>query len=317
MRHQTLFKEYVWLVNTIFGKRLTLGEINKLWIKTDMSDSRPMSRSTFNRHKYAIEDIFGIYIDCDRKDGYRYYIGNEKALKDNSIQKWMVNTMAVNNLLTEHKGLHNRVLLEDIPSSYPFMSEVMKAMKHGVKVNIFYQKYTSEPGKKRVVAPYCVKLYRRRWYMLGEIENGEMRIFSLDRVKELTLTEEEFTLPDTFDAELYFKDFVGVMTDSEQKKQHVVVRAFAWERNYLHDLPLHHSQEEVKETKTDTYTDYKYDLVPTSDFIRQLMSRGGLEMVVKPKWLADKLRDMYRYAANMYENEEKNEIEEKNGGEEK
>jgi hypothetical protein len=35
-----------------------------------MSEGIPLSRTTFNRHKDAIEDIFGIYIDCDRRDGY-------------------------------------------------------------------------------------------------------------------------------------------------------------------------------------------------------------------------------------------------------
>jgi hypothetical protein len=51
-----------------------------------MSEGLPMVRSTFNRHKDAIEDMFGIYIECDKKDGFRYHIGNAEVLEEDSIQ---------------------------------------------------------------------------------------------------------------------------------------------------------------------------------------------------------------------------------------
>ena len=43
-----------------------------------------LARSTFNRHKVAIEDIFGIRIECDRSKGYTYYIGNAEVLGNES-----------------------------------------------------------------------------------------------------------------------------------------------------------------------------------------------------------------------------------------
>ena len=60
-----LFKEYIWLVNTIYQARsITLNDINKEWLKTEMSGGVEMARSTFNRHKLDIADVFGIYIEC-------------------------------------------------------------------------------------------------------------------------------------------------------------------------------------------------------------------------------------------------------------
>ncbi len=299
MKYQTLFKEYVWLVNIIAKyRRITFEQINQNWLETEMSEGVEIARSTFNRHKDAIEDIFGIFIECDRRDGYKYYIGNSEVLKKETIQNWMLSTMTVNNLLSEYKSIHNRVLLETVPSSEEFLSDLMTAMKRNVKVKIFYQKYSNELGKERVVSPYCLKLYRRRWYVLAEIENGEMRLFSLDRIFSVLLTDEKFNMPEDFDAENYFKDYIGVMTDANVEKQRIVLRAFDREKYYLRDLPLHSSQREI--AKTERYVDFGYNLVPTSDFIRQLISRGGLEQVMEPKWLADKLQDMFRYAADMY-----------------
>lgn len=65
MTTPTLFKEYIWLVNTIYrAGKISLSDINKKWIRTEMSGGAELARTTFNRHKEAIEDIFGIYIDA-------------------------------------------------------------------------------------------------------------------------------------------------------------------------------------------------------------------------------------------------------------
>lgn len=117
MKTPTLFREYIWLVNTIYrAGKISLADINTRWMRTDMSDGLPLSRTTFNRHKDAIEDIFGIYIDCDRRDGYRYYIGNEEVLREDTVQNWMLSTLTVNNLVSESMSLQHRIMLENIPS---------------------------------------------------------------------------------------------------------------------------------------------------------------------------------------------------------
>ena len=56
--------------------KITLEQINRKWVENYLFDGQPMVRSTFNRHKDAIQDMFGIDIEDDRKDGFRYYIGN-------------------------------------------------------------------------------------------------------------------------------------------------------------------------------------------------------------------------------------------------
>ena len=64
MTTPVLFKEYIWLVNTIYQARsITLEDINRKWIQTDMCGGVEIARSNFCRHKDAIEDIFGIFIE--------------------------------------------------------------------------------------------------------------------------------------------------------------------------------------------------------------------------------------------------------------
>lgn len=74
-----------------------------------------MARSTFNRHKRAIEDIFDIIIECDKKDGCKYYIENEEILGKDSIQNWMLSFFSIGRILKENKRISDRILTEAIP----------------------------------------------------------------------------------------------------------------------------------------------------------------------------------------------------------
>ena len=61
-----LLQKYIWLVQTFIraGERgLSLGEISDRWESRFDSE---YSRRTFNNHREAIEDVFGITIECNR-----------------------------------------------------------------------------------------------------------------------------------------------------------------------------------------------------------------------------------------------------------
>ena len=163
MTTYTKFKEYIWLVNTIYhAKAITFAEINERWLKTEMSEGVEMARTTFYRHKCAIEDIFGIYIDCDKKNGNRYFIGNEQVLREDSVQNWMLSTLSVGNMVEESQSLHNRILLEHVPSGGEKLQQVIKAMKENCKISLTYRRYGSPENGTYKLAPYCVKLFHQR-----------------------------------------------------------------------------------------------------------------------------------------------------------
>lgn len=87
MKTSELFKEYIWLLNTIHqAGKISFAEINAKWLRTEMSGGVDISRTTFNRHKDVIEDIFGIIIECDKKDGFKYFITNKFVLREDTIQ---------------------------------------------------------------------------------------------------------------------------------------------------------------------------------------------------------------------------------------
>lgn len=295
-----LFKEYIWLVNTIHqAKAISLADINEKWVRTEMSGGVEMARSTFNRHRIAIEDIFGIYIECNRKNHHRYYIGNDNVLSEQSVQNWMLNTLSVNNVISESLSLQRQILLESVPSGNGFLEPIISAMKKQQLLRISYQKYGAPNPRSFEMAPYCIKLYHRRWYLLGRFNTGKYGVFAFDRLQGVELMEDMFQTDRNFDAEQFFSDSFGVVLITQMEPQRVVLRAFSNEAHYLRDLPLHHSQRELGEA--DGYVDFEYYLKPTLDFCGQILSRGNRLMVLQPKSLVQQVKQMLIDALRNYE----------------
>lgn len=308
MKAPVLFKEYVWLVNTIFrSRKISFEEINRKWLDTEMSEGIELARSTFNRHKDAIEDIFGIYIECDRKNGYKYYIGNEEVFRDNSIQNWMLSTLSVNNIISESLCVQDRILLEPIPSESSFLTSIIDAMKKNVKVRVQYKKYGDGSSREFIFEPYCVKLFKRRWYVLGHFHydatadkplRDYFATFSFDRILSLKLTTDKFTINKDFDAEKWFSEYYGVLTDDSYNVEHIVIRAFGMERFYMRDLPIHPSQRES--VRTEDYSDFELTMRPTVDLNGYILSRSNQIKVLKPEWLAYDVKKMLLETLDLY-----------------
>ena len=216
MNIPTKFKEYIWLVNTIRkARRITFADINERWLETDMSGGVDLPRATFNRHKDAIEDIFGIIIDCDRQNGYKYYISNENVLRENSVQNWMLSTLSVSNVISEGLSLQKRILLEPVSYESKYLPTVIEAMKRNVRIAIKYRKYGDDEPRDLNFEPYCLKLFHQRWYVLGHFyrdatlvkpESDYFGMFSFDRIQEMSLTNIKFQVNPDFDAEQFFSE---------------------------------------------------------------------------------------------------------------
>ena len=150
-----------------------------------------------------------------------------------------------------------------------------------------------------MLQPYCLKLFKQRWYLLGLSDGySEPRIYALDRIKMLKSTGASFSLPKGFDARDYFRKFFGVVVDSREAET-VELRVDPNQAKYFRSLPLHPTQEE-RELEDGWYM-FSYRLVPTFDFTRELLSKGELIEVVSPLWLRKEIAQEMRRAISMYD----------------
>ena len=288
MKPAQIFHQYIWIINTLRAYRqLTLEELNKKWQDDKVADGNPLQRSSFNRHRDAILDMFGIIIDCDKKT-YKYYISNKEVLSDDSIERWLFSTLTVHGMLADSAAVKERLVLENAPAGEQYLDIIIRAIRTNRRLHIGYKKFQAE-GYEKMVCPYALKLFRQRWYLLALNDEDQMRIYALDRMTMAELTDDAFEMPEGFSSQAYFSEYFGVLTN-DTPMAHVIVRAHKWMPNYLRTLPLHHSQREL--TSTPDYTDFSFDIRPTSDFLGELLRHSeGIE-VLEPLDLREKMRQM-------------------------
>ena len=300
MRHKELFKTYVWLVETVYHYGpINLEEISNRWERSSLFDGTPLARTSFNRHRDEIEDAFGIRIVCDRSNGWRYSIDNVCDMQENSVQNWMANTLSLNNVIAENRAVHDRILIDSVPSEGENLRKAIEAMRLSKMLTIEYRKYQSTESRTFTVEPFCVKLYNRRWYILVRFQDTKnFRILSFDRILSLEIDKHKFKMPARFNAADFFRDFYGIYYDPEIPMERIVLRTFGNERYYVRDLPVHFSQKLVSEGEG--YTDYEYRLKPTDDFIGFIMSQGSWMKVLEPQSLAQEISKRHRAAQEIY-----------------
>ena len=295
MKPAQIFHQYIWIINTLRAyRKLTIEELNQKWIDDGVADGNPLYRSSFNRHRDAIQDMFGIIIDCERKT-YKYYISNPEVLSDGSISQWLFSTLAVHGVLADCAAIKDRIILENVPAGEEYLDTIKRAIKSNRRLRIGYKKFEAE-GYEKVICPYAQKQFRQRWYLLARNDEDQMPIFALDRMTMVELTDETFEIPADFSAQTYFSEYFGVLTD-DTPMAHVIIRAHKWMPNYLRTLPLHHSQRELESTPD--YTDFSYDIRPTSDFLGELLRHSNGIEVLEPQELREEMRqrilEMYHY----------------------
>lgn len=291
------FKRYIWILDTIqrYG-RITLKELKAKWERSSVNDEgKPLADRTFANYKANIEQIFDIEIKCDRTTN-EYFIDNEDDLNGNSIRDWMLNSLSLRNLLNESAGLHERILLEDVPSSHRFLTSVIGSMRDNKKLCISYKGHSMTEYKDMVIHPYSIRLFKRRWYLIAYSEYSKgIRLYMLDRTMYVNVLDEVFEIPEDFDAEGYFEDFYGVRR-SEDDKQRVVVKVSAKIRDLIRSVPLHKSQNEIETVKE--YSLFEYWIIPNFDFKQELISYLDSIEVMEPstlrKELASVLLNMYK-----------------------
>ena len=299
MRSTDTFRQYTWLVSTIRrSNRITFERIGQLWVTNDLNDGKPLSRTTFYRLRQAIEDMFGIRIECDNQ--HQYFISNPETLKDNSTQNWMLRTLTVNSLLLDGLSIKDQLLLEDIPAGLEHLGTVINAIKDHHFLRMGYKKFSDSEPYTTFIEPYCLKLFHQRWYLLGKSDrkDGNLAIYALDRMTELTETDHNFKMDPRFDAESYFHDYFGVIPDPTIKAERIVLRAYSPMDNYLRTLPLHHSQKEISTEKQSAL--FEYFVAPTHDFIQAILKEGHELEVIEPKSLCKTIHDELTNAIEQY-----------------
>lgn len=293
-----LFSRYVWIVDTLMrNEKLTREDFNRLWAKCHLSDGKPMAERTFYHYRRSIEENFHIDILCTSRG--EYYIDQASVSRNRTLTNWMLDSYAVNGALAESTLGSDRVEVEDVPSAREFLPTVLQAMQKSCMVNFTYAGFShSRPDRDILFAPYFLKRYKQRWYMLGYKEKShDIRTYSLDRIQKMVITDVRFTMPPDEKAGKYFGHILGVTT-SKAPTRRVELRATPRQAKYFRALPLHPSQQEEIH---DDYSIFTYDLKLNYELVHEIMAFGDAVKVLNPTELRVMVTEALREALRQYD----------------
>lgn len=296
------FDRYVWLIDVINRHgHISFKDISYLWSRSPLNTvgENYLPERTFHNHREAIFDTFGIEIKCDRTLGY--YIANSDDLEADGIRQWLLESLSMNNLLNETKDMRDRILFEKIPSSQKWLPIIVNAMRDGKQIEMTYQSFWRDEPNTYKAKPYCLKLFKQRWYMLAKSEGkDEPRIYALDeRMLNVVPTDQNYKLPARFNAEKLFADYFGIIVGADFKPTEVKIRVSKDQEKYFDTLPLHDSQRKIEAESDKDYSVYRYHLATTFDFKQEILSRGQAVTVLAPEsFRQEVLADIRKMLAN-------------------
>lgn len=276
-----LLQKYIWLVQTFIRASehgLSLEEVISKW---EDRFGTGYSRRTFNNHRQAIEEVFGVSVTCDRSTN-RYYIQSSADVADESAENaWLINTFTVRNMLSlGRERLSGRVSVEDIPSGHRHLTSILEAMTECRELRLTYQKYTSARPDTYTILPYAVKEYAKRWYIVAMCrERDGMRVYGLDRVLAIEETGHTFRMPAGFDVDAAFATSFGIYLP-EGPGRTITFRATETQARFLRDLPLHKSQQEI--SCEDGMVTFSIFVCPNKALIMEFCKLGTNAEVLSP-----------------------------------
>ena len=289
------YYRYIWLLDTLLNSSpLTIDEINMLWEDCPLSNG-PIPLRTFHEQRKGIKEMFGVEIVCDRSHGNVYYVKNPEVLEKQKIAKWLLHKYSIPQEFATFNSMKDRVLLEEIPLGTTLLNPIIEAMQKNVELQIDYQRYESEQEEYNLqefhVQPYALKVFNRRWYLLGYIkEKHDLRTIALDRILDLKILSTSFELPEDFDARKYFANVVGIFVNNDLPVTKVMIRAYGTQAEYLRSTPLHKSQAEGR-SKYREFAEFTYRLCITPELVSQLLAMGDKVEVLEPEELREEMKE--------------------------
>lgn len=254
-----------------------------------------LSYRTFARDRQNIFSAYGIEITHDAKE--RVYKVND-ALTEESEER-MLEAFDLIDVLGLHNELSGHVLFSRRhKQGTENMYSLLQAAKKEIYVEFDYQKYFEREPTRRRTAPYALKEFKNRWYVLArDKKDGRVKTFALDRLFNLHVTSSKIETDKKVDPAEYFRYSFGIETIDEEPRE-VILSFGSFQGKYIKSLPFHPSQEILIDN--DEEFRIKLYILLTHDFMLELLSYGANVKVIAPDELIERLKEHYEGALKQY-----------------
>jgi len=212
----------------------------------------------------------------------------------------IVEGVSVKNKFSDKNLIDFVVQTDTIPNSKgsEFLSQIIEAIDNQDYIRFSYAKFNSYEIRIRILAPYMLKEYKNRWYVLGVLQDGDRILtFALDRIQDFALTDTHFEKKIIFEYEKYFAHAFGIST-LDVPVEKILLRFSKEEAPYIISLPIHKTQKVVKQTNE--YLDVSIEVIPCYELWEFILGKTPDVKVLSPQSLVIKISSMLEKGKKNY-----------------
>jgi hypothetical protein len=285
-------RKCLYLINLLERKgAMTLKEINECYQYSSIYEGDNIIPRTFLRYKDFIEVNFPCYIEYNARTG-KYELHRHKALygEDDSLFDYLLSAYHIEGMTELALKHREKIMLSDAPTGVENVQMILEAIDKKKGIVCDYYSFNKKTKKSHVMIPYFLRTWEQRWYLAAELNNHHhgIAIFALERMDNLSLTEEKMTPTHNITVDEYFDGCFGANHSDEQKPERILIKVYSTQVEYVKALPIHESQKEIE--TTDEWSIFEYRLVPCYNFYQQLLWHREKLEVLEPQYVRDEIK---------------------------
>lgn len=258
------------------------------------SEDLEISDRTLDRNLEGIRDEFGIEIRYD-KSLKGYYIDRENSTNLEYMLRFCeisVSAQVIIESLKEGKEALQYVSFDssDRLNGVHLLRDFLLAIRSHRMVTFDHTSFQKGVTFSYTIHPYLLKEYNRRWFIYGFCsEVNDFRIFGIDRISNMILSDETFIPREDFHPADAFKDIVGISLKAydDQPVQTIVISSDQEQGLYFKSLPWHSSFTILRDTPDEFR--FSVRLMPNYEFIQLMLKYCNRIKVIEPQWLREKM----------------------------
>lgn len=255
------------------------------------------SKRTLQRDIREIRNIFGVDIEYS-KSQKGYFISQHEH--ENMNFQRMMEAFDLFHSLNLAQDLTPFIHLEKRkPQGTENLYGLLHAIKNRLTVKFTYQKFWEEELSQRLAAPYALKEFKNRWYIIAkDSKDNRIKTFALDRLTNLEITRQTYQYPDHHSIEQSYRYCFGIISPDDEEPQDIILSFDPFQGKYIKTLPLHDTQQVLVDNDEEMRIGLRICL--THDLLMELLSFGNTLKVIAPQSLADRVKQAHEQAYRQY-----------------
>ena len=247
-------------------------------------------RKRYYRYRDGIESIYNRELTSDEIEKLQEVRSLLQGLHGMPQMEWLdqVSVRFDQNIMGPER--HIASFEEGTAGDSQFFLQLFEAVNLKQVLTIEYRRFGLE-SKERIIHPYFLKQFMRRWYLCATIEGKEfITIFALDRILSVRKNTEVAFMETTIDFNHYFDDIVGVTHPDNGVVEQIIIEGDSWAEYYLRTLPIHPLQQ--LESLGEKGCRVTLSLMVNRELEREILSYGEHLKVIAPEHLRERMRQL-------------------------